>query len=485
MRVRRFADLVKQINVLQRQPQNLTLLEAREHPTRHLLRLAWPVSLSMLLHNSYSLIDIFWVSGLGQAPVAAVALFGIAFFVVFSIAQIFATGVHALVARACGAGNLGKAGGIVRDGLVTSFAVGLGLALLTRLDPGWLLLRLGAGPEVVEVGATYVHIMAVGFPLTVSMFTLGNAFRATGDMKTPLVLTTISCVLNVVLDPLLIFGIGPFPELGLAGAAIATIASMLVAFLAAGVLLLRHPVLGSFKLTAPFDPATFRDMFTVGLPSGVQYVFLSVTQSVMIRLVAEFGTPVLAATGIGARITHFTFLPCIGLGAAAATLVGQYLGARREADAERIVAVAFKINLVFNSVVCGAFIFFPGVLFRIFTTEPATLSAGSTYLRIYGVGFLFTTSNIILTRVFQGAGDTLWPTVGAAIRFAIFLLASLFLGWHTGLREAGVWASMALSCALQLAFMGWLYSLGTWKRRALRSVDPLIVPAAEPEMEVD
>ncbi|MCF7854569.1 MAG: hypothetical protein K9N51_07225, partial [Candidatus Pacebacteria bacterium] len=157
------------------------------------------------------------------------------------------------------------------------------------------------------------------------------------------------------------------------------------------------------------------------------------------------------------------------------------LGARRQDEAGHYVHTALKINLFLNAFICGLFLVIPGLFIAVFSRDPEVLAAGKVYLRIFGLGFMFITSTIILTRVFQGAGDTLWPTIIAAVRFGFFVVASLLLGWHTKLGAAGVWASMALSSAVQLGLIGWLYSLGTWKRKHLASVDA----GNNMELEVD
>jgi putative MATE family efflux protein len=437
---------------------------------RKLLRLAWPVALSMFLHNSYSLADMFWVASLGTAEVAVVTLCGILMFIVFALAQIFATGVHALIARACGSGNLARAAAFLRDGLLAALLTGIGISLIASLCPGGILRMLGASSEITRTGIPYMHAMAIGFPFAICMITLGSAFRATGDMLTPLYLTGISCLLNIFLDPLFIFGLGPIPGYGLAGAALATAISLAIALLLGVAALFRHRILASFRLAAPFRLIGFRDMMAVGLPSGFHYALLSLTQMAMIRMVAEFGKPAVAAAGIGARYMHLTFLPCIGLGAATATLVGQYIGAQQPEQAENIVRLSLKINLCITLTLSALFFSFPVFFYEIFTPDPEVLANGRIFLRIAAIAFLFTTNTILLTRVFQGAGDTLWPTLAAAVRVVVFLGAAALLGWRSGLAQFGVWLAMGIGSAVQMAIVAWLYSLGTWKRRELRSV---------------
>ncbi len=456
------------------------VLDSNGRPWQKLLRLAWPITLSMLLQNSYNLADMFWVSWLGKEAVAGVTLTGIIFWMTFAISQIFGTGVHALVARACGFRRPEKAAIVLRDGLLTGILTGILLAVIVNSMPGRLLELLGASPAVSQAGIPYLCAIAVGFPITLGLFILSSAFRAAGDMITPLYLTAVSCIINILLDPVLIFGLGPVPELGLAGAAVATVLSLGVAFGLGLLALRRSKVFPRFHVLASVDPHMLRDMIAVGLPAGLHYVLLSLTQTVMVRMVAEFGDAVLAAAGIAARLTQFMFLPCMGLGAATATLVGQYLGAQRQQEARTMVRFALRIDFVFTLGLSLILFAQPALLLSIFSRDAEVINPGTIYLRIFAVSFLFTTMTIILTRVFQGAGDTVWPTLAAMLRFGIFCGLSWLLAWPLGFGAVGVWLGMAASSVVQFVLVAWLYSLGTWERRKLRSLEkkPADVAAA-------
>jgi len=451
--------------------RRVDILDDSRTPLSKILRLAWPATLSMSFHASYNVVDMFWVSSLGTEAIAAVTLSGIIFWLAFAVSQVFAGGVQALVARAYGAGNAHKAGRVARDSLAAALVAGIGLALIAGSAPERWLRLLGATPEVAGAGAPYVRIMAVGFVASIALFTLSSIFRATGDMVTPLVLNGLSCGMNIALDPVLIFGLGPIPALGLAGAALASVLSIFAAFLW-GVSLVLRPGGGlHIPLRGRPDVAALRDMLAVGIPSGMHYVLLSLTHMVMIRMMAALGTTEVAAVGIGGRITQLSFLPCMGIGAATATLVGQYLGAKRSADAERGVATALRANFLVTACIGFVYSCFPRVLLQIFTDDVQVLTMGAVYLRLYALGFLFVTATIVLTRVFQGAGDTVVPTVVVGLRFAAFLGLGYALGWLTDLRAYGVWLAMVMCSAVQTLVLGWAYKKGTWKRRELRSIE--------------
>lgn len=437
-------------------------------PIQKIARLSWPIVISMALHNSYSIVDMYWVASLGKAEIAAVTLAGILFFVMFSISQIFGTGVHAIIARACGAGHVNRAGMILRDGILTALIVGIAAGFVLWDFPALIYSLLGAEPEVIDTGIPYLRIMVAGFAFTLPQFTLSAGFRATGDMTTAMVLTGVTVVINIILDPILIFGVGPVPALGLGGAAWATVISIVIAFVAGIAVLRNHHSLHGFRIYKRISFGVIREMFVIGLPSGAHYMLLSLNQTIMIRMVAEFGTVVIAAAGIGTRITHLAFLPCIGIGAATATLVGQYLGADKPQRAAFHVRRALQINAAVTAFICLLIALFPGWFMRIFTDAPDVIATGRIFLRIFAAGFMFVSTIIVLTRVFQGAGDTVWPALIVLCRLGVFLIAGYALGWLWNLDELGVWLAYASASAIQLLVIGWIYRLGTWKKRQLK-----------------
>lgn len=447
------------------------VLDQSRSPLSKIVRLAWPVTLSMSFHTSYSIVDMFWVSSLGTDAVAAVTLSGIIFWLSFAVSQVFAGGSHALVARAYGAGSVAKAGGIVRDSLIAAVVAGVVLGLVAGGAPGTWLRLLGAAAEVSAVGVPYVRIMATGFAASMALFTLSSVFRATGDMVTPLILNAASCALNIVLDPLLIFGFGPVPAFGLAGAALASVIAMVLTLVWGLALVLRRGSPLHVPLRGMPDTAALRDLFAIGIPSGLHYILISLTHTAMIRMTAVFGTQQVAATGIGSRIAQLSFLPCMGIGAATATIVGQYLGAGRGHEAEHAVATALRVNFVITAVIGLFYACFPNLLLGMFTKDTDVLALGSVYLRLYAVGFIFVTATIVLTRVFQGAGDTVWPALVMALRFASFLAVASALAWLTDLQAYGVWLAMVLCSAGQTVVIAWVYRKGTWKRKRLSSLE--------------
>jgi len=445
----------------------IDVLDENRSALSKICRLAWPVTLSMLFHISYSIVDLLWVKSLGREAVAALTLSGIIFWAMFAVSQVFGMGVHALVARACGAGEHEKAGRVCRDGIGAAMLTGVLVGTLVFFNAKWILGRLGAQPDVIATGAPYVRIMALSPVATAGLFSLSASFRATGDMITPLILTGAACALNIVLDPILIFG----ADMGVAGAGAASVISAAAAFVWALTAVGRRSTVLRIWFKGMPDPVALKDMLAVGVPAGLHYMLLSLSQMVGLRLVAGFGTPQVAATGIGGRILHVAFLPCMGIGAATATMVGQYLGAKQTEQAETAAKTAVRVNFLVTALIGGCYALFPEILLRPFSPDPEILALGVVYLRILAVTLVFVTATITLTRVFQGAGYTAWPSAIMGVRFLVFLGFARLLGWTLEFEVYGVWLAMGLSAAVQTVIVAWLFTLGTWKRRRLRSVE--------------
>jgi putative MATE family efflux protein len=443
-----------------------------------ILKLGWPVTLSMLFHTSYSVIDMLWVARLGQDAVAAITLTGIVMWAMFAVTQVFAAGVHSLVARAHGAGHIGRANVVLKEGLWTGVLTGVVFSIVVATWPREILVFLRAEPGVIAIGTDYMRIMAFNYAGLIALFTINAAFRGTGDMITPLILSALSCAANIVLDPILIFGVGIFPEMGLAGAAIASVISIYLSLvIALGVVGRRTPGAMRVLMCAP-DMSVIRDLFSVGIPTGLHYALLSVIQTAAMWMIAKFGTAEVAVAGIAGRIMQVSMLPCMGIGMATATMVGQFLGAGRAEDAEEAVATAIRATFVSTAVICISYAVAPAMLLRPFTDSVLMIDMGTGYLRLAAIGMMFITTTITLTRVFQGAGDTVWPTVVVAIRCVIFGIIAPMLGWWAGWGAIGIWTAMVLSAAPQTLLIMWVYRLGTWKKKRLRSVeDPSELPA--------
>lgn len=429
-------------------------------------RLAMPMLIGALLQNLQSLIDLFWVGRLGHAAIAGVALGGVVIMVLFPGLMGLSTGTVAMVARATGARQTEAAGAAAAQSIIMACVLGLIMALAGWMPAEALLRLLGAGPDAIAAGSIYLKISLLG-SVTVFILFIGNAaLQGAGDTLTPMYVLGISNVLNMILDPLFIFGLGILPPMGVAGAAVATVLSQA---LAAG-MLLKVLLNGRGRLHLRRrcwkpDPALAWRIVRIGIPGSGQMLSRSLMGAVIMRIVAQYGTTAVAAYGTGLRFHMIILMPAFALGGAAATLVGQSLGAGQPARARRAAWAATAIDMVFMLLAAAVMILFAPNLIRVFNDHPDVVKIGAEYLRVVSPFYIFAAVGIVLSRALQGAGDTLMPMVitiltlwGLQVPVAIWLSRA----WQPPTQ--GIWAAMAAAFVIQgLLTAGW-FETGRWKK---------------------
>ncbi len=422
-----------------------------------------------LLQNAQSLIDLFWVGRLGPAAVAAVSMSGTVLMLMNPLIMGLATGTVALVARAMGAGDHEVASKAAGQSLFLSLIWGVASALA-----GWFLAvpalqLMGATPEVEGPGALYLRICMAG-NFTVCMLFIGNAaLQGAGDAHTPMWVMALTNVLNVVLDPLLIFGVGPFPRMGVAGAALATVlaqacgAALVVYFLLRG-----RSGLHAHGQTWRPDPELAWRMLKIGIPGSGQMLSRSLMSLVLMAIVAASGTAAVAAYGIGMRFHMIILMPAFALGGAAATMMGQNLGAGQPDRASHAAWLATWVDVIFMILSGSALMIYAAPLIQLFNDDSEVVAIGTRYLHIVSPFYIFAGFGIVLARGLSGAGDTLGPMVitiltlwGLQVPLAFYLSRIL----HPA--TDGIWWAMAASFVLQgLMTIAW-FRMGHWRRKVV------------------
>ena len=432
---------------------------------RAVLLLSVPMVLEMVLESVFAVVDIFFVGRLGADAVATVGLTESLLAIVYALAMGLGMGTTAVVARRVGEKDA--------DGAThaAAQAVWLAIALSAVLGvAGWilaprLLALMGASPEVLAIGTGYARIM-LGFEASVVVLFVANAaLRGAGDAVTAMRVLWVANLINIGLDPLLIFGIGPFPELGVTGAAVATTTGRSIAAAFALTRLGRRG--GRLPMAARHlrpDPAVMARIARLSAVGTLQAMIGSASWIGLVRIVAPFGAVALAGYTIAIRIVIFALLPAWGLSNAAATMVGQSLGAKDPARAERAVHVSGLYATAFLGAFGLAFVLFAAPLAGIFTTDPAVARTATVALRIIAAGFLFYAYGMVLTSAFNGAGDTLTPTV---LNFVIFWLFEIPLAWALagplGLGPAGVFTAIAVAFSTFALVALLVFRRGAWK----------------------
>ncbi|MBU0629636.1 MAG: MATE family efflux transporter [Candidatus Margulisbacteria bacterium] len=334
---------------------------------RNMFFLATPMIVSNLLQTTFELVNMFWVGRLGSTALAAVAMSGSIIMVVMFMMMGIGVGTTAMVARAIGAKEHGRAEEVVKQSLFIAFVGSFILAVLGYIVSAPLLRLLGASPEVMPLGTSYMHIAFSGSFVIFFMFLIMAVLQGAGDTMTPMLILAFSLLLNAILDPLLIFGLGPFPMLGVPGAALATIISRGIGCLIAFEVMLRGRSHIKLNLKSyGVDGAIINRILMIGFPASIQMTLRGLMGVVLMWVVAGFGTMSVAAYGIGIRLSMLLMMPGFALGMASATMVGHNLGAKKPERAVSSVWTAVTYYGAFMAVMGLLFFFFRRATDRFF-----------------------------------------------------------------------------------------------------------------------
>jgi len=440
-----------------------------------MVRLAWPIVVIQLLQVTYNLADTFWLGRLSGNAVAAISLaFPLVFFLI-SVGGGFTTAGSILVAQYTGADSEGSAGKVAAQtlGFVVAIATVLGVVghFLTRDMLALLPAQAETARVVVPLAGDYMEVFFLGMPALFGFFVFSALMRGYGNTRTPMRVMFVSVAINVVLDPFLIFGWWVFPEMGIAGAAVATIFARLVAAVV-GVYVLFFTDAGPHISLSQFAPdlSMISRIVRVGTPSAAEQSTSALAMITLTAMVASFAPAVVGAFGLGNRLISLVFLPAMGLGRATNTMVGQNLGAEQPERAERAVWIAAKVaaGVLFAVAVVAAI--FPRPIVAVFLSPgsenaAAIVEYGATYVRIRAIEFVFVGVVQVLLGAFRGAGNTktamvismvtLW--VGRVLTVYLFAFA---LDWGA----TGIWVGMAFGNITGAIVAAAWFTRGTWKR---------------------
>ncbi len=429
--------------------------------------LAVPMVLEMLMESIFAIVDIFFVSRLGANAVATVGLTESAMTIIYAIGMGLAMATTALVSRRIGEKKKKEAGEVAFQAIFMAVIVAVIIAIPGVIFAREFLQLMGAPDEVIEQGYMYPAIMFGGNMIIMMLFIINAVFRSSGDAAISMRVMWLANIINIILDPLLIFGYGPFPELGLEGAAIATTIGRGTAVLYQFYLLWS----GKYRIRLYWDniKLKFSVMWKLLKISGggiLQNLIATSSWIFLMRIIAVFGPDVIAGYTIAIRIIIFPLLLAWGLSNAAATLVGQNLGAKQPEQAEKSVWITGYANMVFMGIIGLFFVFIPEFWIGIFVDEGAVLANGVLALRIISIGFLCYALGMVLMQSFNGSGDTITPSKINFFSFWLFeipLAYILAIPLNMGLTGAAIAIVSAETLLTFLAFI--LFRQGKWKLR--------------------
>jgi len=437
--------------------------------SRAILLLATPMVLEMLMESLFAIVNVFWVTRLGANAVATVGLTESMLTLVFSVAIGISMSTTAMVARRIGEKNpagasMAGAQAILLGSLV-ALVMGLPAWFLAPRLLGWM----GAAPDLIATGRHYTAIV-LGSNIVVMLLFLNNAiFRGAGDASLAMRVLWMSNLINLVLDPCFIFGLGPFPELGITGAAVSTLIGR-----SAGVAF-QFRMLASGRSRVRIRPRDLRivpdvliSLVRVSVTGVLQFAIGHTSWIALVRMVSTFGSVAVAGYTIGIRIFIFAILPSWGLSGAAATMVGQNLGARKPERAVKAVYLTAIYNAIFLGAVSIVFVFLPQTLVALFTSEAQVSHHAVDCLRIIGFGNLAYAFGMVVVQAFNGAGDTVTPTM---INVVGFWLCEIPLAWAlaypAGLEVRGVFLAIPIAHVVITILGVTMFLRGKWKTRRI------------------
>jgi MATE family, multidrug efflux pump len=429
------------------------------------IMLAVPMVMEMAMESIFAVADVFWVAHLGADAVATVGLTESMLTIIYTAAMGLSIGAMALVARRTGERDPEGASRAAGQSVLLGLALAIGIAALAAPRAETLLRMMGASDSVVESGHGFTRVMLGGNASVLLLFMLNAVFRGSGDAAIAMRVLWLGNFLNIVLGPCFIFGLGPFPRLGVTGAAVATNLGRGTA-VACQLYVLLH---GDARVKLArrhlrLDVSLMRAVLRLSGSGTVQILIGTASYIGLVRILSTFGSGALAGYTIGMRVILFALLPAFGVSNAAATMVGQNLGAGRPDRAEQAVWTATGYNMLFLGGVGVIFLAAARLIAVLFTRDPVVLSFAVSCLRTVSLGFIFYAAGMVLTQAFNGAGDTWTPTV---INLFVFWVWEIPLAWwlshSAGLGPRGVFIALTVAYSSLAVISAVLFKRGHWK----------------------
>lgn len=432
---------------------------------RAIFLLSVPMVLEMMMESIFAIVDIYFVARISTQAVATVGITESLITLIYAFGVGFSMATTAVVSRRIGEKDKEGAAVAAFQSILTGLIVSLFIAVPGIIYAKDLLMLMGASAEIYNEMSSYTAIMLGGNAVIMLLFIINAVFRSAGDAAISMRVLLVANGLNIILDPMLIFGFGPIPAMGITGAAIATNIGRGIAVIFQFYILFRGNK--RVKLSArhiEIHIQTIRKLIKLSLGGIGQYIIATSSWIFLMRIMAEFGDTAVAGYTIAIRIIIFTLLPSWGISNAAATLVGQNLGANQPGRAEKSVWTTGKINMVLMGLISILLISFPRFFMEFFTTDELVISNGILCLKVMSIGFVFYGLGMVLVQALNGAGDTYTPT---RINFICFWLIEIPLAWifakMTGFNEQGVYMAIVIAETIMTMFAFWYFRRGKWK----------------------
>jgi putative MATE family efflux protein len=436
---------------------------------RHLLSIAMPMLIGNLMNTGYQIVNTLWLGRIiGDKAIAATAVSFPVIFVFVALAAGATMVTTIMVSQYYGAKN----NAMVEKTVGTSFFIAIVLSILLStggiLSSEFILRLLNTPDNIMDMASGYLKIVFIGFGFQYFSFLITSILRGLGDTKTPLLFMAAGVAVNAILDPLLIIGIGPFPKMGLNGAAWASVISVCIAVFM-GFIYLRTKgsiVAPRMSLFRP-DAAVARQIFKIGLPSSAQQGLVSIGMAAITSFVNGFGSLATAAFGVCGRIDSVAFMPAMSIGMAVSALAGQNLGAQKPERVRQVFSWGLLMTITITGTCALCYVLFPRFLMSIFVTDEQVIKLGISYLTIVGPSCVFFAIMFVSNGVINGSGKTMITLVFTLLSMWGLRVPLAALLSRTSLGITGVWIAMSGSFLITMSISLLYYRSGRWAKSAI------------------
>ena len=415
--------------------------------TKTLIQLSWPITIGLLMQTGFNIVDTMFVGRISADALAAVSMTFPIIFLFIALASGVGVGTMSLVARKIGQGKKEHAGIAAEQSFLIALVLGISFIILGFLFTEPLFKLMGAGDALLPIALSYMHPIYIGIVFMFLAFASTSTLRGAGDMKTPMKVMILVTILNVFLDWILIFGKGPIPAMGVPGAAWATVISRTVAFVYIfSHLLFRQNLLPMrLKYIRP-DMNVIKKILSVGIPTSLSNVSLSISMFFMFRLASVFGPATIAAYGLGFRIDSVAFMAIFGIASATVTFVGQNTGAKQMKRAVKATWTAARMAVLLMGFLGVAFFIFRRAFAGLFTSDSLIIAATSEYILLVSLTYFSVALGVVTMSSFQGMGRGMPLLLMTILRFFVIMLPlSYILSVVAGLGATGIWAGIAIA----------------------------------------
>lgn len=433
----------------------------------HLIRFSIPLFLGNLLQTLYNTVDTIWVGRfLGRDALAAVSVSFPIIFIMVALVMGIGVATTVLVAQYKGADDEVMVKRTINNSLFILIIISIVLTTLGIIFNKSILLLMNTPDEILDLASDYLIIIFSGSIFTFGYNILSAILNGLGDSKTPVRFLFYTTVINIILDPIFIFGIGPIPKMGVKGAAIATVIAQGASFFLAVRFLNSMDHLLTIKLKElKYDHELTKKIIKIGLPAGIQQTVVALGMTIVMSLVNAFGATTVAAYGAAAKIDSFSFMPSMSIGLATSSLTGQNIGAGKHERVKSIMKWASILSITISSIITFIIMIFSKQLLSLFTNEQVILLEGAKILKILALSYIPFGMMWVFNGIIRGAGDTI-ITMFISI-FSLWIVrvpVAYYLSKYTALGSTGIWIAISISSVLSMTLSMVYYYTGRWKK---------------------